>query len=127
LRIEGKAFLSLLKLTKTGDVMRKLILLVVLLFASIGQQPAFATSTSAVAETPKFIEECSINVNPDIVELLRPVIEKMGIEVDQMEVVEQEVKDSCTIRIKGTIDGKKENITITIEGKSCAELVKDLM
>ena len=107
--------------------MRKLILLMFLLFVSISQQPAFATSVSAEVESPQFIEECSINENPDLVELLRPVVEKMGIEVDQMEVVEQEVKDSCTIRITGTIDGKKVDIIITIEGKSCAELMKELM
>ncbi|WP_445665515.1 hypothetical protein [Fodinibius sp. AD559] len=107
--------------------MRKLIFLVILLFVGISQQPAFATSMPAAAESPQFIEECSIKANPDLVELLRPVVEKMGIEVDQMEVVEQEVKDSCTIRIRGTIDGKKVDITITIDGKSCAELMKELM
>lgn len=107
--------------------MRKLILLLVLLFASISQQPAFASSMSAAAESPQFIEECSLKVNPDIVKLLHPVVEKMGIKVDQMEVVEQEAKDSCTVRIRGTIDGKQVDITITIEGKSCAELVKELM
>lgn len=107
--------------------MRKLILLVFLLFVSISQQPAFATNSPAVAESPQFIEECYANTNPDLVELLRPVVEKMGIEVEQMEIVEQEIKDSCTIRIRGTIDGKKVDIIITIEGKSCAQLMKELM
>jgi len=107
--------------------MRRIILLLVLLFISIGSQQSFAKNTPLVKDVPTTIVGCSISSNPELAEVLRPLIEKMGINVEEIELLEEQRAKSCTVRIRGTIDGKEVDITITIEGKSCAELLKDIM
>lgn len=102
--------------------------LIVLIFAGIAVQPAFSASANFPGTNiSEEVVESRFQGDPDIVDLLRPIFERMGIEVDELKVVEPVNKKSCRVTIKGTVDGKKINVTITFEGKTCAELLREIM
>lgn len=107
--------------------MKKLIFPIVLMFLGITIQPAFSTSANILGPSiSEDIMECSIQADPDLVELLIPIFEEMGVEVHEMKIVDETNAKSCTVRIVGTYNGKEIDITITFEGVSCAELLKQM-
>lgn len=98
-----------------------------LMFVGLASHQTQAYSiTDGEAEIPGSIE-CSAPTNSDLSDLLLPLLKNMGVEVEDLVVVETEIAESCTVRIRGTYNGTEIDVTITFEGISCAELLKQLM
>lgn len=98
-------------------------ILAVFMCIGLAIQPAFSASSNEAISLEGFFVEC--DVEPDVSKLT-PVFENIGVDVEEIEFVEQ-TEESCTVTIKGSIDGREIEVTITFEGVSCAELLEDLM
>lgn len=60
-------------------------------------------------------------------EVFEKFLERIGFDLDKIEVIENNDDKECTMTIKGTVDVKEVDLTITIKGQTCAEFFKDLL
>lgn len=86
---------------------------------------AYLTNTNPAPNTEFVV--CAEQVNPNVTTVLEGILENMGVEVQELKVLDLNIEESCTIHVRGTIDGKQIELTITVKGVSCAELLKQLM
>ena len=109
--------------------MKKLIY-AIFIFALVIVAPRIEAKSSVNLTNPAPNTEfvvCAEQVNPNITTVLEGILENMGVEVQELKVLDLKNVESCTIRVRGTIDGKQIELIITVEGVSCAELLKQLM
>jgi len=100
------------------------------LFALVFVAPRIQAKSSTTLTNPAPNTEivvCAEQVNPNITTVLEGILENMGVEVQELKVIDLNNEESCTIHVRGTIDGKQIELTITVKGVSCAELLKELM
>lgn len=107
--------------------MKTIIFLIMLVFSGMTIQPVLSIPNSgADYNITESIMGCNAQPNLDLADHLRPLLEKMGVEIDELKVMDMENMADCTITIKGTYNGKKVELTITFKDISCAELLKQL-
>lgn len=64
--------------------------------------------------------------NHDYFEVIISVMEELGIKAEEVQLYQEHLQKSCTLTIIGTLDGKEVKVKITIEGMTCAEVIKAL-
>jgi len=100
------------------------------LFALVLVAPRIEAKSSTTLTNPApntaFVV-CAEQVNPNITTVLEGILENMGVEVQELKVLDLNNEKSCTIIIDGTIGDMPVQLKITFEGETCSELLRRLM
>ena len=83
----------------------------------------------SAVEIPNIAVETSINADQYDLEVLVKALEELGFEVEKLEVQDPEKKKEkeCKVTIKGTIKGDDVDITVTVKGQTCGEILKEIL
>jgi hypothetical protein len=60
------------------------------------------------------------------IEIIVDVLKELGLEINNVEFIEQNLLKSCKLTVKGTFNGKEIEVVLIIEGMSCEEVIKAL-
>ena len=72
--------------------------------------------------------QTSVTADQYNLDVIIEALEKLGFEIEKLEVSEAQVEEKkCKITLKGTYKGEEIDLTITIEGQTCAEFFKSLL
>lgn len=81
----------------------------------------------SVVEIPNIALETSINADQYDLEVIVKALEELGFEIEKLELIDPEEEKECKVTIKGTYKGDDIDITITIKGQTCGEILKEIL
>lgn len=82
---------------------------------------------SPVIDTPSTPTQVSLNVVQYDLEILVDMLENLGLEISDLELLENGDEKKCSFTIKGTYKGEDIDVKVTIIGQTCSEFFGALL
>lgn len=101
----------------------KKLFMILCMAGLISANPLAAFATNGMV--PETAEITTLG-NNDYIDAIIIVMEELGFETEEVKLFQEHLQKSCKLTIKGTLDGKEVEVVITIEGMTCAEVIKAL-
>lgn len=81
----------------------------------------------SIAEIPSVPVETSVNADQYDLEILAKALNDLGFEIKDVGIYADPTVKKCTVTIKGKFNGIEIEVVVVIEGKTCSELLKEVM
>lgn len=81
---------------------------------------------SPVIDTPSTPTQISLNIVQYDLEILVDMLEGLGVEIINLEFLENGDDKQCTVTVRGTFNGVEIELVFVIKGMTCTEVLKAL-